>query len=162
MVFYAAFNSISAKSQRQLTLFMSFLGFTSTRLGLWSVLPMDTPTKIPRGSSAARTQDPSITSQTIYHWAKWDPIKSYKKPVSLSITHKYEPIKSTYERLTPVAESSFERQKKTWKLKGFATDHTARFYYYFFSFYRALLKSKTFFVYYILFFICYSVFNYNI
>ena len=46
-MFYAAFNSISVISQRQLTLFMSFLGFTSTRLGLWSVLPKDTPTKKP-------------------------------------------------------------------------------------------------------------------
>ena len=33
MVFYAAFNSISVISRQQLTLFMSFLGFTSTRLG---------------------------------------------------------------------------------------------------------------------------------
>ena len=33
MVFYAAFNSISVISWRQFTLFMSFLGFTSTRLG---------------------------------------------------------------------------------------------------------------------------------
>ena len=73
MVFYAAFNSISVISWQQLTLFMSFLGFTSTRLGLWSVLPKDTPTKKPRGSSAARTQDPWITSQMLYHWAALDP-----------------------------------------------------------------------------------------
>ena len=33
MVYYAAFNNISVMSRRQLTLFMSFLGFTSTRLG---------------------------------------------------------------------------------------------------------------------------------
>ena len=33
MVFYATFNSISVISRRQLTLFMSFLGFTITRLG---------------------------------------------------------------------------------------------------------------------------------
>ena len=33
MVFYAAFNSISVISRRQLTLFISFRGFTSTRLG---------------------------------------------------------------------------------------------------------------------------------
>ena len=45
MVFYAAFNSISVISRRQLTLFTSFLGFTSTRLELWSVLPKDTLTK---------------------------------------------------------------------------------------------------------------------
>ena len=46
MVFYAAaFNNISVISQPQLTLFMSFLGFSSTRLWLRSVLPKDTPTK---------------------------------------------------------------------------------------------------------------------
>ena len=45
--FYAVFGSISVISRRQLTLLMSFLGFTSTRLGLWSVLPKDTPTKNP-------------------------------------------------------------------------------------------------------------------
>ena len=45
MVFYAAFNSISVISRRQITLFMSFLGLTSTRLELWRVLPKDTPTK---------------------------------------------------------------------------------------------------------------------
>ena len=32
MVFYATFNSISVISRKQLTLFLSFLGFTSTRL----------------------------------------------------------------------------------------------------------------------------------
>ena len=63
MVFYAAFNSISVISQKQLALFMSFLGFTSTRLGLWSVLPKGTPMKKPRESSVARTQDPWITSK---------------------------------------------------------------------------------------------------
>ena len=34
MVFYAAFNTISVILRRQLALFMLFLGFTSTRLGL--------------------------------------------------------------------------------------------------------------------------------
>ena len=41
IMFYAAFNSISVIIRRHLTLFMSFLGFTSSRLGLWSVLPKD-------------------------------------------------------------------------------------------------------------------------
>ena len=41
--------------------------------GLWSVLPKDTPTKKPRGSSAAWTQDSWITSQRLYHWDTWDP-----------------------------------------------------------------------------------------
>ena len=43
MVFFAAFNSISV--WQQVTLFMSFLGYTSTMPGLCSVLPKDTPTK---------------------------------------------------------------------------------------------------------------------
>ena len=79
MLFYAAFNSISVISRRQFTLFMSFLGFSSTKLGLWSVLPKDTSTKQPRGSSAARTQNPRITSQTLYHWATQDPDKQTEK-----------------------------------------------------------------------------------
>ena len=40
---------------RQLTLFMSFLGFTSTRLVLCSVLPMDIPTE----KKKKKTADPS-------------------------------------------------------------------------------------------------------
>ena len=48
MVFYPAFNSISVISQRQLTLLMSFMSFTSTRLGFWSVLPKDNRTQIPK------------------------------------------------------------------------------------------------------------------
>ena len=72
MVFYAAFNTILVKPGRQLTLFMSFLGFTSTRLGLWSVLPKETSWK-PRGSSSARTQEPWLMSRTFYHWATRDP-----------------------------------------------------------------------------------------
>ena len=48
MVFYAPFNSISVILRRQLTLFMSFLGCTSTRLGLWIVLPKGTSTKTQR------------------------------------------------------------------------------------------------------------------
>ena len=53
MVFYTAFNSISVISWRQLTLFM--LSWVSPVLG-WALkcdLPKDTPTKKPRGSSAA-------------------------------------------------------------------------------------------------------------
>ena len=79
MVFYTAFNSISVISPGQFTLFTSFLGFTSTRLGLWSVLPKDTSMKKPRGYSVAWTQDPWITSQTLYHW--WGPLSiRFKNP----------------------------------------------------------------------------------
>ena len=47
MVFYAAFNSISVISRRQLTLFMSFLGFSSTRLGSEVSCPRTLPRKNP-------------------------------------------------------------------------------------------------------------------
>ena len=45
MVFYAAFNSISVISRRQFTLFMSFPGFTSTRLGSEVSCPKTLPRK---------------------------------------------------------------------------------------------------------------------
>ena len=47
MFSYAAFNSISVISRRQLTLFMSFLGFTSTRLGSEVFCPRTLPRKNP-------------------------------------------------------------------------------------------------------------------
>ena len=47
MVFYAAFNSISVISRRQLTLLLSFLGFTSTRLGSEVSFPRTLPQKNP-------------------------------------------------------------------------------------------------------------------
>ena len=46
MVFYAAFNSISVISQRQLTLFTSFLGFTSA----WPGSEVSCPRTLPRKS----------------------------------------------------------------------------------------------------------------
>ena len=45
MVFYAAFNSISVISRRQITLFMFFPGFTSTRLGSEVSCPRTLPRK---------------------------------------------------------------------------------------------------------------------
>ena len=58
IVFYTTFNSISVISWQQLTLFMSFLGFTSTRLGLWSVFTQGhSHKKNPEESSMSGTQD---------------------------------------------------------------------------------------------------------
>ena len=48
MVFYAAFNSISVISWRQFSLFMYFLGFTSTRLGSEVSCPRTLPRKAQR------------------------------------------------------------------------------------------------------------------
>ena len=56
LVFYAAFKTVSVISMQQITL--SFVGFTSTKLGPLSVLHKGT-------SSLARIQDPWNTSQTL-------------------------------------------------------------------------------------------------
>ena len=60
MMFYAAFNSISVISLRQLTFFQVLLGFTSSRLGLWSVLPKDTPTKNPEDPVRLEPRTPGL------------------------------------------------------------------------------------------------------
>ena len=81
IVFYATFNSISVISRRQLTLFMAFLGFTSTRLWLWSILPKDTPTKnsedpvqleprTPGLRVKLFTTEPCRTLSQLSHWAQ--------------------------------------------------------------------------------------------
>ena len=107
MVFYATFNSISVISQWQLTLFMCFLGFTSTRLGLWSVLPKDTPMKKPRGLCAAWTQDLWITSQPLYQWAMRDPIKILD----------WTELKVFADNLLPNNPYGGKNLLKTWKKK---------------------------------------------
>ena len=62
----------------------SCLSWVSPVLGWGSEVSCDkdTPTKKPRGSSATRTQDPWITSQTLNQWATQDPSltqKAFKK-----------------------------------------------------------------------------------
>ena len=59
---YAAFNSIKLYHYD-----MSFLDFASTNVALNCFPQGYSHEKNPRGSSAARTQDPWITSQTLYH-----------------------------------------------------------------------------------------------
>ena len=74
MVFYATFNSISVISQRQLKLFMSFLGFTSTSLGSELSSPRTLPRKNPEDPVRLKPGTPGL-HQTLYHWATWDPFK---------------------------------------------------------------------------------------
>ena len=78
---FTPLSTVFQSSQRQCTLFISFLGFTSTMLELLSVLPKDTPKKNPRGSSAAWTQDLWITTQTLNHWATQDPDDAKIMPI---------------------------------------------------------------------------------
>ena len=63
IVCYAALNSISVISRRHLTFFMSLLGFISSRLGLWSVLPRtlrrkdpDNPLRLERMTPGLRVE----------------------------------------------------------------------------------------------------------
>ena len=60
MVFYAAFNSISVISRPQLTLFMSFPCFTSTRLGSEVSCPRTLPRKNPEHPVRLEPRTPSI------------------------------------------------------------------------------------------------------
>ena len=60
MVFYAAFNSISVISRRQITLFMSFLGFTSTRLGFEVSCPRTLPRKNPEDPVRLEPRTPGL------------------------------------------------------------------------------------------------------
>ena len=85
MVFYATFNSISVISRQQFTLFTS--SWVSPVLGRGSEVscPRTLPWKKPRRSSAARTQDPWIMSQTLYHWAmKGPPPKQLTRQIFLA------------------------------------------------------------------------------
>ena len=60
MVLYATFNRISVISWRQLTLFISFLGFTSTIGWALKCLAQGHSQEKPRGSSGARTRTPGL------------------------------------------------------------------------------------------------------
>ena len=71
IVLYVTLNTISVTSWRQVKWLMHFLSFTV--LGWASEMPWETPTKKTWWSTAAQTQDPLITSQTLYHWAMHDP-----------------------------------------------------------------------------------------
>ena len=94
--FYAAFNSISVISRRQLTLLMSFLGFTSTGLGSEVSCLRTLPRKKPAGSNAARTQDPWITSQTLYHWATWDPVRYWVYSENNAVRKEWHPVTNVF------------------------------------------------------------------
>ena len=60
MMFYAAFNSISVISRRQFTLFVSFLGFTSTRLGSEVTCPRTLPRKNPEDPVRLESRTPGL------------------------------------------------------------------------------------------------------
>ena len=78
-----------------------FPGFHQYQAGHWSVLPKYTSAKKPRGSSAAPTQDPLITSQTLYYWAMQDPGRIYTRiqvfiKVIFSIINSFFSCNQTY------------------------------------------------------------------
>ena len=76
MVFYTAFTIISVISHQQLPFFMSFLGFTSTRLGLWSVLPKDTPMrKTPEDLMWLKSKTPELQVKHFTTESRMAPMK---------------------------------------------------------------------------------------
>ena len=80
MVFYAAFNSISVISRRQLTLFMS--SWVSPVLGWGSEVswPRTLPRKNPADPVRLEPRTPGLrVKQTFYHWATHDPETILKK-----------------------------------------------------------------------------------
>ena len=109
MVFYAAFNSISVISRRQLTLFMSFLGFTSTRLGSEVSCPRTIPRKDPDNpvwleprTSGLRvkhfTTEPHGTLESVKTDIQLICLFSYMNPLNVYSTnlliHLFDPIRS--------------------------------------------------------------------
>ena len=60
MMFYVAFNSVSVMSQQQLTLFMSFLSLTSTRLGLRVSCRRTLPRKNPEDPVRLEPETPGL------------------------------------------------------------------------------------------------------
>ena len=71
MVFYAAFNSISVISRRQITLFMSFLGFTSTRLGSEVSCPRTLPRKSPEDQLRLEPRTPGLRVKHFTTEPRW-------------------------------------------------------------------------------------------
>ena len=72
MVFYTAFNSISVISRQQLTLFMSFLGYTRTRLGLEVSCPRTLLRENPEDPVRLEPRTPVLRVKTLYHGATQD------------------------------------------------------------------------------------------
>ena len=94
MVIYAAFNSISVISRRQLTLFMSFLGFTSTRLGSEVSCPRTLPRKNPEDPVRLEPRTPGLrvkhfttgprgTHAWMTHDVRWTPHVHKSSPGAL-------------------------------------------------------------------------------
>ena len=81
MVFYAAFNSISVISRRQLTLFMSFLGFTSTRLGSEVSCPRTLLQKKPEDPVQLKPRTPGLLTVQVNNEDKQE---DHDGPISLT------------------------------------------------------------------------------
>ena len=95
MAFNADFNSFSVMSRRQLTLYMSFLGFTSTRLWLWSVLAKETPPKIPGRVMCGSNLRPPGYESYILLLSHAGPIQPREKSLSIKLWEKKEKIHFT-------------------------------------------------------------------
>ena len=91
------FNSISVISQRQLTLFMSFLGFTSTRLGSEVSCPRTLGRMNPEDPVRLEPRTPGLRVKTLYHWAMRDP-KPFPKQALVFTCLQYKSFENTVEK----------------------------------------------------------------
>ena len=100
MVFYTTFNSISVISRQQLTLLMSFLGFTSTRLGSEVSYPRTLPRKNLEDPVRLKPRTPGLQNKhfttgprgALFHFS----LKfSLRTELTLSQTHLYLHVNST-------------------------------------------------------------------
>ena len=111
-------NIISIKSRQQLTLFMSFLGFTNSEVSC----PRTIPEKKNRGSSVARTQDHWIMSQTLYHTATQEPSPH---PLFQYTCRNLQTANSTFykPKTCPCTTCSLTCVKTFYKINPLLTEH---------------------------------------
>ena len=109
MVFYAAFNSISVISRRQFTLFMSFLDFTSTRLGSEVSCPRTLPRKNPEDPVRLETRTPGLQ---VKHSTTEPPgtlrIIIYKSKTTVFSFKRQRIITSLFRKLTKISKNYFK------------------------------------------------------
>ena len=111
MVFYAAFNNISVISQRQLTSFMSLLGFTSTRLGS----EVSCPSTLPRKNSDHPVQlKPRTPGLRVKHFTT-EPHGTLSIRTNLHYDGAFplETIGSCFRGMNPAAISDINPQEET-------------------------------------------------
>ena len=109
MVFYAAFNSISVISRRQFTLFMSVLGFTSTRLGSEVSCPRTLPRKNPEDLVRLEPRTPGLRVKHLTTEQRGTLKKNWWKVLQKSRKHCGKRRNCSLRAISPFPHSVFKR-----------------------------------------------------